>query len=141
MFTHDCGRSGRSFDPWRELNRVQEDLNRFFAGAKGDYPPVNVYSNEQGLVLTADLPGVDGKELDVTVLAESVTLKGKVGEPAVEGASCSRRERFTGDFNRTLELPLRVDPEHAVADFKNGVLSLTLPRAEGAKARKINVQP
>ena len=139
MFPPNFGK-GQTFDPWRELNRLQDELNRIFVGARAEFPYVNLYSNDQGCVLTADLPGVDPEGLDITVLGESVTLKGKVVEPVVEGATAHRKERFTGEFNRTLELPLRVDPDKVEARFKHGCLTLTLPRAEGSKARKINVQ-
>ncbi len=139
MFPPNFGR-GQTFDPWHELNRLQEELNRLFVGARAEFPYVNLYSNDQGCVLTADLPGVDPEVLDVSVLAESVTLKGKVVESEVAGATQHRRERFTGEFNRTIQLPLRVDPDRAEAQFKHGALTLTVPRAEGAKARKIDVR-
>lgn len=104
------------------------------------YPAVNVYESEDGYVLTAELPGVRSEDLDVSVEGNRVTLRGqrRIGYPAEAGLH--RRERPAGTFRRTLELPQLANPGEAEAKYRNGVLTLAIPKSESARPRQIDVK-
>jgi len=138
-------RFGRTFDPWRELTRLQDEVNRLFAGSlearTGWAPAVNVWTSDDGAVLRATLPGYDPSKIDISVLGDSVTISGK-REPAEvrKDVTFHRRERELGSFSRTMQLPFRIEAEDVKAEFKNGVLELRLPRANADKPRRIAVK-
>ena len=84
--------------------------------------------------------GVEPEDLDISVVAESLTLAGRRPLPETEeGAQWHRHERWHGEFSRTLQLPYRIDAENVEASFRNGVLSITLPRAEEDRPRRISI--
>ena len=139
--------AGRAWNPWRELERFQEDVNRLFAtGARETFAPgaprVNVWAGEEGARVTAMLPGVSPESLDVSVLGERLTLRGKrAPEQLKEGEAYHRRERTDGEFTRVVELPFRVDSQKVVATYTRGVLEVFLPRSPEDKPRRIAVKP
>src|SRR5690606_31893910 len=95
---------------------------------------------EADVVLTAELPGVNPDDLDVSVVGDTVTLSGRREPDASDDdARYHRRERWHGDFTRTLQLPFRIDVENVDATFKKGVLMLTLPRADEDRPRRIEI--
>ncbi len=126
-----------------ELKRLQNEMNRLFnvtAQGADEFPAVNLWSNEDKLVLTAELPGVSPEDLNVSVLGNQLTIEGeKKLEPAGEKAVYHRRERTLGKFTRTMRLPYEVDSDKVCAKFANGVLVLELPRIESQKPRKIAI--
>lgn len=132
---------------WREMDRLQKDMNRLFEdfgpvrrSAPG-YPAMNVWTNEDGVTITAEVPGVNHEDIDVSVIGETLTLSGeRKQEETVEDARYHRRERGYGKFSRTLQLPFHVNVEGIEATFRNGVLNVTLPRAEEDRPRKISVK-
>lgn len=140
-------------NPWSvfdELEALQQDMNRVLsppARERGwmrrrqDYPPMNVWNAAEGLVVDAELPGVDPHDVEVSVMGDELTLHGKVnpGEPA-KGETYLRRERPSGEFTRTLKLPFRAETGAVKAVYKNGVLRLTVPRSEQEKPMKIAIQ-
>lgn len=141
-------RFGRSWDPWREMNRLQDEVNRLFSSAVGartsGTPVINVWTNEDGAVLRALLPGYDSSSIDISVLGDSVTVSGR-REPAAEQAerrdvTYHRREREHGSFTRTLQLPFRIEADAVKAKVERGVLELQLPRASADKPRRIAVK-
>ncbi len=144
MFGDDL-RFGRAYDPWRELTRLQDEVNRLFSGTlearTGWAPAVNVWTNDDGAVLRATLPGYDASKIDISVLGDSVTITGK-REPAEarKDVTFHRRERELGSFSRTMQLPFRIEAEQVRADCKTGVLELTLPRAEADRPKRIAVK-
>ena len=90
--------------------------------------------------MTAEMPGVAPEDLDIAVHQNTVTLRGRRPAPTLaEDSVIHRQERTTGAFARDLVLPFRVDGDHAIAKFKNGVLRLELPRPEADKPHKITV--
>ena len=104
------------------------------------WPRVNVSETENELQVTAELPGVDEKNIDVTVTGDQVTIKGEkrseVDEKQDEkGRSFRRMERSYGSFERTMALPFDIDPDKVHATFRNGVLTLTLPKPADAKKK------
>jgi len=91
--------------------------------------------------VTAELPGVDPNNLDISVINETLTLRGSRKPPELkEGETFHRRERLFGEFTRTLQLPFRVDSNAVEAHVKNGVLIVKLPRAEADKPRKVAIK-
>ncbi|HUF40565.1 MAG TPA: Hsp20/alpha crystallin family protein [Verrucomicrobiae bacterium] len=115
--------------PSREGTRSQE---RYVT------PPVDIYENGDGLVVKADLPGVGKENLDVRVENNLLTIRGRAAHAAL--GDPIYREYDLVNFFRQFELNERVDQGKISADFKHGVLTLRLPRAEEAKPRKIDVR-
>ena len=128
----------------RRLNPFAE-LDPFFGpwqGVRGlsRMPTVNLYTNEEGAVLKAEVPGIDPDSLDVSVQNDTVTLRGKREPESGENEEFIRQERQYGEFVRTLTLPHKVEQDNVNAKFKDGILEIHLPRAEEAKPKKIEVQ-
>jgi len=134
----------RRWDAARELDRVRDEIDHLFSGASGrvhEYPPVNVWANEKGGVLTAELPGMGAENVEISVLGDTVTLKGTRPELTLNaGETLHRNERGSGTFARTLKMPYRIDSEHVEASFQRGVLTVQLPRATSDLPRKISVK-
>ena len=132
------------WDPISELARFQCDFDGLFTGPSGtvhQFPAVNAWVNENEAYLTAELPGVDPNELEINVEGETVTLSGKrLPFDLGENAEYRRRERLYGEFNRTLQLPFRVDANGVEAKLNRGVLTVKLPRAEEDKPKKIAIK-
>ncbi len=127
------------------LGRLGEEINELLqnvrVGVGRPYPALNVWTSERDALVTAELPGADPASLDVAVVGTSLTLRGRRPEdPGSENVVYHRRERGAGEFSRTVELPFRVENEKVQAAFNNGVLRITLPRAEADKPRKIAVK-
>jgi HSP20 family protein len=102
---------------------------------------MNVWTSADGIVIDAELPGVDPKDVDIAVQGDELTLRGKVNvADAAEGETFHRRERPTGEFARTLQLPFRANSGAVTANYKNGVLRVTVPRSEEEKPRKIAIE-
>lgn len=139
-------------NPWSifdDLESMQEDMNRVLTGrgherpvrrSRPTYPLLNVWSSAEGAVIDAELPGVDPKDVEVSVLGDELTLRGKVNvqEPAKD-ETYYRRERPAGEFARTLQLPFRANAAGVKANYRNGVLRITVPRSEEEKPKKISV--
>ena len=127
----------------RELELVQQHLNRLFSlsnYAHSEYPLLNVWTSEDGAIARAELPGLDPSEVEISLVNDTVTVQGERRcQSGNENQLCHRQERRFGQFSRSLQLPFRVDAEGVQAKFFDGVLEITLPRAESDKARKINV--
>jgi HSP20 family protein len=140
----------RSFwSPWREMARLQRDMNRLFSqtptGFAGDvaptFPAMNVWTDEDRAIVTAELPGVAPDDVDVSVVGDTLTLKGsRQPDELEEGETYHRRERRYGAFTRAFQLPFHVDPDQVEATFWDGVLQISLPRAEEDKPKKIAVK-
>ena len=138
------GESGWGWDPWMEFRRLQREVRRVLDGSDvsrgGDFPAVNVWSGPEDTVVTAETPGIDPNDLDITVLGNTLTIRGnRQPDQLEEGETCHRRERGYGRFGRTLELPYAVDADAVEATYGKGMLRLTLPRAEADKPKKITV--
>lgn len=129
-------------DPFSEMRRLQSEMSRLMQASAPlhapEFPAMNAYANQDGVVLTAELPGVDPERLDIAVHRDTLTLRGERPGEADE-AKLHRRERLRGKFLRTLGLPFMVDPEKVEARFENGVLRLTLQRSEEDKPKRIQI--
>jgi HSP20 family protein len=132
-------------DPLRELRRLQEEMGRLAASAgpapaAGGFPAVNVHAGRDGLAVVAELPGVEAADLEVHAHRDTLTIRGARRPPSEDGQAYHRRERRSGAFTRTLQLPYRVDPERVEARLEDGVLRLSLPRPEEDRPRRIEIK-
>ena len=127
----------------REMDRVLEGLAGNFPRrfAQAAYPALNLWEDSDKLCVEAELPGFELDELEIFVTGgKQLTIKGERRQVAAEGGVWHRQERNFGSFERTIELPHDVDAEKVSADFKLGVLTITLPKREESKARRIAVK-
>lgn len=140
------------YDPFRELRALQDEVNRVFSGslarsggdegiARGAWQPnVDIYENQGQIVLEAELPGMNREDFDLSVENNVLTLRGeRKFEKQTEGDNYHRVERAYGSFTRSFTLPPTVQTENAKAEYKNGVLRVTLPKREEVKARRIQI--
>jgi HSP20 family protein len=100
---------------------------------------VNIWQNENDVFAEAEVPGVKGEDLDISVVGNELTIKGNRQPAGDENTAYHRRERGAGAFARVIRLPVDVEADKVQASLRHGVLTLTLPKAEAAKPRKINV--
>lgn len=130
------------FDPFRDLDRLTEQLLGTPAGTARSprFMPMDLYRSGDAYVLLADLPGVDPASVDVHVDNGTLTLRAERAWPADQaGVEWIASERFTGTFLRQLALGDGVDAERITATYDNGVLTVTIPVAEKARPRRIEV--
>ncbi len=140
------------WEPFRDLLTTQDRFNRlfnesfsgFFSGEEltgRDWaPPVDIYETDENLVLKAELAGVDPKNVDVRVEENTLYLKGQRNfEKEVKGENYRRMERSYGSFARTFALPSSIDADKVAAEYKDGVLTLTIPKREEAKPKTIKI--
>jgi HSP20 family protein len=141
--------SRTTWHPWQEMRRLQSEMEHLLgnlaptarsAGA-GLYPPLNVTRRDDGITVEALCPGADRDSLDVTVVADTVTIRGeRKPEPDVPDGRYHRRERPLGGFTRALNLGERLDPERTQATYQSGILRLQLARSPEATPKKIQIQ-
>ena len=135
------------WDPWHDLLGMRSDLARLWAsspwladafGAR-EYPPLNVSVTEGNVTVTLELPGVHIDDVDVTLTGDTLVVK---GEKRTNGQGrYERRERYAGRFSRTIHVPDRVERDAIKAKLTDGILTITLPKAEELKPKKITVKP
>jgi HSP20 family protein len=135
----------RSGEVFRDLQRIQNSLNRVMnwegRQAPSEYPSINLWQNEEEALLTAELPGVAAEDLDISVVQNSLTLRGtRKGPERKPEETYHRQERWQGQFVRSLGLPFDVDTEKIEARFQDGVLSIRLPKIEEEKPKKIAIK-
>jgi HSP20 family protein len=130
-----------------EMNRVFDNFFREPFGSMTESlgwgqvgPSIDVSESDAEITLQAELPGVDPKDLDITVTADRVTISGEKKETVEKSEkSYHQKEIRTGKFTRTLALPSSVDPDHVSAEYKNGILSVRLKKHQMAAGRKVAV--
>jgi len=142
--------NGRAtLQPWQEIRRMQREVERLFSGLApawrwpltGEYPPINLTRDENGLALSALCPGANRETLDVTVVENAITVRcERKPEENVPEAAYHRRERPIGTFARTLNLGERFDPERTEAVYQNGILRVQLGRGSEPAPKKIAIQ-
>jgi HSP20 family protein len=134
--------------PFFDMSKTLEEMDRMFGQPlglrsvpRGTFPAINIYEQQESVVLMAEIPGVKPKDLDLTVLGDSVTLKGQREQGSLpDGERFYRRERPMGTFTRTVTLPEPIDPDSVQAQYKDGVLMVRMDKAEKAKARKVTIK-
>ncbi len=140
------------WEPWSDLVTLRDAMDRLFQEsfvrpgrllglpAEGTVP-VDMYQQDGALIVKAPMPGVKPEDIDISIVGDTLTIKGETKEEKeVKEENVIRRERRLGSFSRSVSLPTPVDTSKANASFENGVLTLTLPVAEEAKPKAIKVQ-
>jgi HSP20 family protein len=118
--------------------RTASDWLRDQASSQGPFPPINVFQQGEDILAIIELPGIDKTELRIQAKENTIRISGKKISKYPEG-SVHRRERTFGEFDRTLSLPVQIDPDRIKAEYRDGVLALFLPRAERDKPRSIQI--
>jgi len=135
-------------DPFEALFNLQRALEARLASdwlqeattGRGPFPPINVFQQGDDILAIIELPGVDKGDLQIQAKENTIRISGKKAINFQEGVSVHRRERISGEFDRTLSLPIQVNQDGIKAEYQNGVLALYLPRAESDKPRTIKVK-
>jgi HSP20 family protein len=140
------------YDPFRDLRTLQEEVNRLFSAnltpsfggegiGRGAWnPSVDIYENKDHIVLEAELPGMNREDFELSVENNVITLRGERRfEKKDETDNYHRVERSYGSFTRSFTLPQTVSAEGATAEYRNGVLRVTLAKREDTKARRIEI--
>lgn len=136
------------WDPFDELAGIRDAMNRVFdetfakrglgrfEGGRSWYPSIDMYETEDDVVVRADLPGVDQKDVEVTLTDNVLIIKGESKyEKEIDNKNIYRRERSHGQFARTLAINTKIRADQAQAGFKNGVLEIVIPKAPEAKEK------
>lgn len=132
------------FDAMLEFQRALDTLRDsawldFSPSGRGAFPPLNVFSKGDDIVVIAEAPGVHKADLRIEAKGNTIRISGAKSIERGARASVHRRERADGRFDRTVTLPVEVDADRVKAEFQDGILALYLPRAENAKPRTINI--
>lgn len=142
-----------AWSPFRHLSLLRNEIDRLFDSPmdalttnsqqflNGWLPPVDLYEEKDALVLRAELPGMKKDDIEISLHGDVLTLSGHRKEAALDGnAETYRAERFLGRFQRTLTLPIPVDSRNVNASYRDGILTVSLPKAEEAKPKQIDVK-
>ncbi|PLX75496.1 MAG: molecular chaperone [Desulfuromonas sp.] len=139
---------------FREMDSLRKEMDELFRGIGNSsletaflpgvgtqrFPRVNLSEDGENFYLEALLPGVDEKDIELSVTGNSLTLAGERFEEKQDGTrTWHRRERGSGKFLRTIELPSDIDNKKISAEYKNGILTVTMAKAESAKPKKISI--
>jgi HSP20 family protein len=142
-------RVASGFDPVGGLLTLQRELERVFdkpfgtdlgPSGRGVFPPVNVFADKDGYVVKLEVPGIAPEDVNIEVEGRTLKVSGKREVPPPTEGSFHRRERGTGKFARSFQLPADVDLTRAEASYKHGVLSVRVPKKEEAKPRQITIK-
>ena len=137
-----------SFDRWADL---REEMNNLFEvpalanfGRQGQLfsgwtPPLDLYQDADNIIAVVELPGMRKEDIEISLHDGTLTISGERNSVASEGQDAERTERFSGKFRRSISLPARVDAGKVAASYEDGILTVTLPKAEEAKPKKIEV--
>jgi len=127
----------------RRIDRLFEDYPSPFESPwfrqAPTFPALNVWEDEENLYVEAEIPGVTTTDIDVSATGKELTIKGRREPLAGENLTYHRLERGTGDFTRVVALPVEVEADRVQARLRDGVLTLTLPKSETARRKKITV--
>jgi len=139
------------WEPWNDLVSLRDAMDRLFeesvvsprrwipSGQEG--LAIDVYETDETVVVKSAVPGVKAENLDITVVGDTLTIKGEFKEEeGVEEQNYIRRERRYGSFCRSVSLPTVVDADNATAEFEDGVLTLSIPKSEAVKPKTIEIK-
>ena len=128
------------FDLQRTLEaRHDSDWLRGATGGTGAFPAINVFQQGDDLVAILEVPGLDKADLQIQAKNNAVRISGTKTIRYPENVSLHRRERLSGTFDRTLTVPMQIDADRIKAEYREGILALFIPRAEGDKPRTIQI--
>ncbi len=148
----------RTWDLFKEMDQLHQEIDGLFHGFNRGrlfgpafepglglrhYPKINLRDDADHLYVEALLPGVDPDKVEMNILGDTLTLAGERPDASADGGNgrtWHRRERGAGKFLRSVELPVTIIAEQAKAEYSNGLLRVTLPKAAEAKPKKINVE-
>lgn len=129
------------WDPFGDVDAIQRAIRqRALRQSRMSYPPVQMLERNDNVVITAELPGLSKDEVELSVLGDTLTIAGEKKLPAEEGVTYIRHERPHGKFRRLIDLPYPVEQNKVSATYKDGILTIILPKAEEAKPRQITVE-
>jgi HSP20 family protein len=134
-------------DPFDALFNLQKALDAHLASdwlrdrttSQGPFPPINVFQQGSDILAIIELPGVDKKSLEIQAKENTIRIAGKKSISYPVGVSIHRHERISGEFDRTLSLPVQLDADRIKAEFHDGILALFLPRSDRDKPRNIPI--
>lgn len=137
-----------SFDPFDNLLRLQRDLDRIFGKPSPDFgltgpnvfPPINVFSDKDGITVRAEVPGIKADDISIDVELGRLSLSGERKFESHADGGYHRRERRGGKFSRVLRLPPDLDTQAAKAELRDGILTVHIPKAEAARPRHIEIK-
>ncbi len=142
-----------NYEPWNALRSMRNEINNLFADedsplasrvpglAAGNWmPAVDIQEDDNAYRLTADLPGIDPKNVEVTMENGVLTISGERQQEKTDAHDYRRVERHYGSFVRRFTLPTNADPDGITAEGKNGTLYITVPKSEKAKPKRIEVK-
>jgi len=138
------------WNPWQEMNTIQRQINRLFEEEMlpstiiersfAKVPAAELQETEEAIHLKLELPGIEAKDLDVQVTEKAVYVSGeRKSETKTEGKGLTKTEFHYGKFQRLIPLPTRIQNTNVTADYKDGILTLTLPKAEDEKKKVVKV--
>ena len=135
------------YNPWTEMNSLQRQLNRMFddaltpanAANYSKVPASELTVNEEELVLKLELPGINPADIDIEATAKSISVLGERKSDAEAAEGKTRSEFRYGSFQRVISLAVRIQNTEVKAEYKNGILHLTLPKAEAEKNKVVKV--
>lgn len=130
------------WNPFRDLDMAGKEISNFFENApfgffgRSTSPRIDVYQTENEIILKAEIPGVSKEDLDVYVDENSIRLSGQTKKgDEYKDDTVYRTERYYGSFSRTIPLPVEVRSEQAKAEYRDGILSITVPKVEPSKMK------
>lgn len=135
-----------SYSPWSEMDSVQRQFNRMFDevlnpatasnGNYSNYPAAELTETEEALILKLEVPGIQPADIDIEATVKSVSIK---GDRQPQDTNKTRSEFRYGSFQRVVPLPVRIQNTEVKAEYKNGILYLTLPKADEEKNKVVKV--
>jgi HSP20 family protein len=137
----------RFSDPFDVLLNMQQVLDRspfndwlgLSTASRGAFPAVNVFQQDDNLMVIAEMPGMDKEQIDVSIKRNQLRISGNREIDYGDNVSVHRQQRKVGTFDRTFTLPLEVEADKVKAEYKNGLLTLCLPRADKDRAKQVAI--
>jgi HSP20 family protein len=134
-------------DPYDALLSLQRELEARLSSewlqdrttSGGPFPPINLFQQGYDILVIVELPGIDKSDLEIQAKDNTIRISGKKSLQYPDRVSVHRRERMFGEFDRTLTVPVNLDPDRVKAEYRDGILALFLPRAETDKPRTVKI--
>ncbi len=137
------------WEPFKEMMTLRQAMDRLFEESfvrpmrgfegTGVYLPLDIYTTKEAVIIRASVPGVNPEDVEVTIEGSTVTIRGETKAPQEEGTFLLQERRY-GPFSRVIDVAMPIQADKAEASFENGVLTLTIPKAEEIKPKVIKVK-